>query len=95
MSCHTLYLPSALQVAQRLEIVLKEEFDPDAVTTVLNSLALFGYEASETLIEAIRAALTASYFTCCDPEQLAHLVSYCTSCVIMPALLPSPAGLGL
>eukprot|EP00891_Asterochloris_glomerata_P003302 jgi/Astpho2/3302/Aster-x0156 len=62
------------QVAQRLEVVLKEEFDPDAVTTVLNSLALFGYEASETLIEAIRAALTASYFTCCDPEQLAHLI---------------------
>ena len=81
MDCLTPLLPSVLQVAQRLEVVLKEEFDPDAVTTVLNSLALFGYEASETLIEAIRAALTASYFTCCDPEQLAHLVSGCTSCL--------------
>ncbi len=50
------------QVSQRLEQVLHKEFDADDITTALNSLAFFGHQASETLIEAIRASLARTYF---------------------------------
>ena len=62
------------QVAQRLEQVLKKEFDADDITTALNSLAFFGHQASETLIEAIRAALMRTYFADITPRQLGVLM---------------------
>lgn len=62
------------QVGHRLEQVLKHEFDADDITTALNSLALFGYQASETLIESIRASLARTYFAEITPTQLATLM---------------------
>ena len=62
------------QVGQRLEQVLKKEFDADDITTALNSLAFFGVQASETLIEAIRASLTRTYFAEITPRQLGTLM---------------------
>lgn len=62
------------QIGHRLEQVLKKEFDPDEITTALNSLALFGYQASETLIESIRASLVRTYFAEITPTQLATLM---------------------
>lgn len=62
------------QVSQRLEQVLKKEFDADDITTALNSLAFFGVQASETLIEAIRASLTRTYFAEITPGQLGTLM---------------------
>ena len=62
------------QIGHRLEQVLKSEFEPDDITTALNSLALFGYQASETLIESIRASLARTYFAEITPTQLATLM---------------------
>lgn len=62
------------QVGQRLEQVLKKEFHADDITTALNSLAFFGVQASETLIEAIRASLTRTYFADITPGQLGTLM---------------------
>ena len=62
------------QVGQRLERVLKDEFDADDITTALNSLAFFGYQASETLIEAIRSSLARTYFAEITPTQLGTLM---------------------
>ena len=62
------------QVGQRLECVLKDEFDADDITTALNSLAFFGYQASETLIEAIRSSLARTYFAEITPTQLGTLM---------------------
>ena len=62
------------QVAQRLEQVLKKEFEADDITTALNSLAFFGVQASETLIEAIRASLARTYFAEITPGQLSTLM---------------------
>lgn len=62
------------QVSQRLEQVLHKEFDADDITTALNSLAFFGHQASETLIEAIRASLARTYFAEITPIQLGTLM---------------------
>lgn len=62
------------QVSQRLEQVLHKEFNADDITTALNSLAFFGHQASETLIEAIRASLARTYFAEITPVQLGTLM---------------------
>ena len=62
------------QVGQRLEQVLHHEFEADDITTALNSLAFFGYQASETLIEAIRSSLARTYFADISPAQMGTLM---------------------